>query len=55
MLLQREGSIVRPSFEPTDLLEAACQAAGRNLTAEEWATYVGGSPQTTCPQWPAPS
>jgi len=55
MLLQRDGSIVRLSFEPADLLEAACLAAGRNLTVEEWATYVGGSPQATCPQWPAPS
>jgi hypothetical protein len=33
----------------------ACRAAGRNLTVEEWATYIGGTPQATCPQWPAPA
>jgi crotonobetainyl-CoA:carnitine CoA-transferase CaiB-like acyl-CoA transferase len=36
-------------------VEAACLAAGRNLTEDEWATYIGGDPQATCPQWPAPS
>ena len=36
-------------------LEQACRAAGRNLTVEEWATYIGGTPRATCPQWSAPA
>jgi WD40 repeat protein/class 3 adenylate cyclase/predicted Ser/Thr protein kinase/energy-coupling factor transporter ATP-binding protein EcfA2 len=33
----------------------ACQIAGRNLTGEEWQTYLPpGTPyRPTCPQWPA--
>jgi hypothetical protein len=35
--------------------EIACQAAGRNLTRQEWDRF--GPPdepyQATCPQWPA--
>jgi WD40 repeat protein len=32
----------------------ACQIAGRNLTGEEWKTYLppGTSYRPTCPQWP---
>ena len=32
----------------------ACRAAGRNLTASEWADYIGGDTpyQATCDQWP---
>ncbi len=55
MLLQRDGAIVELSLDPRTWLDRACVAAGRNLTVEEWATYVGGSPRATCPQWPAPS
>ena len=36
-------------------LEDACQVAGRNLTRDEWASYVGGLPyQRTCSQWVQP-
>jgi hypothetical protein len=55
MLLQRDGAIVELSLDPDTWLDRACLAAGRNLTVEEWATYVGGSPRATCPQWPAPA
>jgi hypothetical protein len=55
MLLQRDGAIVELSLDPDTWLDRACVAAGRNLTADEWATYVGGSPRATCPQWPAPA
>jgi len=35
-----------------DLADQACQIAGRNLTSEEWAQYLGGQPyRKTCPQW----
>lgn len=55
MLVQREGSMVDLGFDPDDWLTQACLAAGRNLTVEEWATYLGGTPRATCPQWPAPT
>ena len=55
MLLQRDGAIVELSLDPTIWFDRACRAAGRNLTAEEWATYVGGTPHATCPRWPAPA
>jgi len=39
-----------------ELIEIACQAAGRNLTAEEWEEFAPGQPYaTTCNQWPAGS
>ena len=55
ILLERDGAIVELGLEPATWLEQACRAAGRNLTTEEWATYIGGTPQATCPQWPAPT
>ena len=55
VLLERDGAIVELGLEPATWLEQACRAAGRNLTSEEWATYIGGTPRATCPQWPAPS
>ena len=54
MLLQRDGAIVELSLDPDTLFDRACLAAGRNLSADEWATYIGGSPRATCPRWPAP-
>lgn len=55
-LLQRDGtSIAELTLDPEQWLERACIAAGRNLTAEEWATYIGGTPRATCPQYPAPA
>jgi WD40 repeat protein len=34
--------------------DAACRAAGRNLTHGEWAQYFPSRPyDVTCPQWPA--
>jgi WD40 repeat protein len=33
-----------------DLIQQACQAAGRNLTPEEWLQDLGGqAPRSTCP------
>ena len=55
ILMQRDGAIVELGLEPATWLEQACRAAGRNLTSEEWATYIGGTPRATCPQWPAPT
>lgn len=55
-LVQREGtSIVELTLDPERWREQACIAAGRNLTADEWATHIGGTPRATCPQYPAPA
>jgi hypothetical protein len=36
-----------------DVRELACRLAGRNLTEEEWAKYMGTATyEKTCPQWP---
>lgn len=42
-------------LEPEHWRRAACRLAGRNLTRQEWETYLpnAGSYQRTCPQWPA--
>jgi hypothetical protein len=35
-------------------IEHACQAAGRNLSREEWERYMGQEPyRAMCDQWPA--
>jgi WD40 repeat protein len=54
-LVQRDGSIVELPLDPEWWREQACVAAGRNLTADEWATHIGGTPRATCPQYPAPA
>jgi WD40 repeat protein len=42
-------------LNPGDWQTAACQLAGRNLTQQEWQTYLAntGPYARTCPQWPA--
>ena len=36
-----------------DLIDLACAVAGRNLSAEEWARYLGDQPyRRTCERWP---
>lgn len=42
------------SLDVEALRARACQAAGRNFTTEEWATYSPGQPyRITCPMWAA--
>jgi WD40 repeat protein len=37
-----------------DLMESACQVAGRNLSLDEWELFFpGDSYRQTCPEWPA--
>jgi WD40 repeat protein len=39
-------------FGPDGIRPALCRAAGRNLTSDEWATYLPGRPyQKTCPRY----
>jgi WD40 repeat protein len=44
-----DRGVARLSLDAAALRRAACRAAGRNLTAEEWAQYVGGEPDRLCP------
>ena len=45
-----EGELVEISTDPADWVEAACSAAGRNLTPQESAVILPGKPLTpTCP------
>ncbi len=41
-------------LDPSRWVDAACALAGRNLTREEWATYLQdlGEYRATCPQFP---
>jgi hypothetical protein len=45
------------NLDPAAWHTAACQLAGRNLTAQEWDQYLGGlAPyHTTCPGFPNPA
>jgi len=43
------------SLDPATWVDAACRLAGRNLTHEEWDSYIGDlAPYAaTCPEFPA--
>ncbi len=42
------------SLDPASWVDAACRLAGRNLTHEEWDSYIGDlAPYgATCPEFP---
>jgi hypothetical protein len=42
-------------LDPDAGIDASCAIAGRNLTAEEWATYIGDLAEytPTCPRFPS--
>ena len=42
-------------LDPDTWIDASCRIAGRNLTAEEWATYIGelAGDTPTCPGFPS--
>jgi DNA-binding beta-propeller fold protein YncE len=49
------NGLTRWDVDPDAWQSAACRAAGRNLTWEEWTEYLGDEPyRPTCPDWPAP-
>jgi WD40 repeat protein len=49
------AGIVLWDLNPDNWETAACRMAGRNLTADEWATYFPEEePRATCADWPAP-
>ena len=43
------------NLDPDVWQAAACRSAGRNLTPEEWAEYIGADEpyRATCDPWPA--
>ena len=49
------GAVTIWDLDPEHWVTAACAIAGRNLTREEWTTYIGdlGSYRATCPQYSA--
>ena len=51
----RTGSAVLWDLNPERWAAAACTQAGRNLTREEWATYLGsvGEYRATCAEFPS--
>jgi hypothetical protein len=49
MAVTVEDGVAVWDLDPDHQFEAACRIAGRELTAEEWATYLGGTEQVaTC-------
>jgi WD40 repeat protein len=49
-----EGGLYLIDLDPDVWKRKACELAGRNLTATEWARYLpnGGAHRATCAQWP---
>jgi WD40 repeat protein len=50
------GSVVQAvDLQPAALITLACEHAGRNLTADEWAAYMPADEtyRQTCPDWPS--
>ena len=49
------GGIAVWDLDPDHWMQAACELASRNLTREEWDTYIRASAayHATCPQFPA--
>jgi len=50
-----DGGINVWDLDPDDWETAACTIASRNLTRDEWNTYIGtlAPYQRTCPEFPA--
>ena len=49
-----DGRLYFWRLKSSDLVESACQAAGRNLSLAEWEQFFPGeSYRQTCPEWPA--
>lgn len=51
----RDDGIELWDLNPVNWKAAACALAGRNLTREEWDTYLGsiGAYEATCPEFPS--
>jgi WD40 repeat protein len=50
-VVHEDGTVLHWMFDPATLRAAACQRAGRDLTAEEWGASMGTAPfAPTCPE-----
>jgi WD40 repeat protein/DNA-binding SARP family transcriptional activator len=50
LIARPQGDVLTWDLRPQHLLDLACDLAGRNLTPEEWASYLGERPyRQTCP------
>ena len=52
--LETRDGIDQWDLNPHDWQTAACVLAGRNLSRQEWQTYLANTEPyaKTCPQWP---
>jgi serine/threonine protein kinase/DNA-binding SARP family transcriptional activator/WD40 repeat protein len=48
MAFSTDRGVVRLGIDAATLTDAACRAAGRELTDEEWKQYIGGTPHQLC-------
>ena len=48
--ISEAAGVIIWDLDPKHQFEAACRIAGRDLTADEWATYLDGlgEPRSTC-------
>jgi len=54
LTINTPAGLVEWDLDPEALVDAACRAAGRNLTPTEWASYVPGRRyRATCPDYEA--
>jgi WD40 repeat protein len=44
-----DGEALLWDLRPATLREVICRVANRNLTRDEWSTFVGGTYRRTCP------
>jgi len=50
----RSQAKIFPFYTADEMIDLACQRAGRNMTLNEWARYLGDQPyRPTCLQWPS--
>jgi WD40 repeat protein len=49
--INTERGVSELAIDAGTLRTAACRAAGRNLTAQEWRQYIGGTPRRLCSDW----
>jgi serine/threonine protein kinase/DNA-binding SARP family transcriptional activator/WD40 repeat protein len=48
MAISTDRGVVRLGIDAATLTTAACRAAGRELTDDEWNQYIGGTPHRLC-------
>ncbi len=55
VLLNTSDGLVELDLTPDHLVQAACQLAGRDLSENEWSTFLGDEPyRSLCPEFGLP-